>query len=351
MWCRMAMSSSFVSERSSRMPPHPKTLVLTQPDIERLIDMKIAIRVIEQAFKAQARGEVVMPPKVYLPLPDHSDFRAMPAYVAHPAMCGIKWINVHPHNRSKGLPTIMGTIILNDPKTGFPLAVLDGLSVTRLRTGASAGVAAKALARPASRTVGLVGCGAQAFHQVWALVELFRVRQVKVWGYRFAEARRFCARARRRLSVDCVPSKTIKDCVRDADIIVTVTPSRRPLVRRAWVKPGTHINAIGADAPGKQELDPAILRDAKVVIDDREQTLHGGELNVPVAKRLFRPQEIHATLGEVLLGKASGRTQADELTVFDSTGIAIHDIALGFEIVRKARRQGRGRSVRFFLGP
>jgi len=331
------------------MPVARSTLVLTQPDIERLMDMERAIRVIAQAFKAQARGEAVMPPKVYLPLPAQSDFRAMPAYLAHPACCGIKWINVHPHNRAKGLPTVMGTIILNDPKTGFPLAVLDGLSVTRLRTGAAAGVAARALARRHSRIVGLVGCGAQAFHQVLALVECFQLRQVRVWGYRSGEASRFCASARRRLAVELVPVNTVKDCVCEADIVVTITPSRRPLVKRDWVKPGTHINAIGADAPGKQELDPQILRDAKVVIDDTTQAIHGGEINVPIAKGRFHPRMIHATLGDVLLGRAPGRTKSGELTVFDSTGIAVHDVALGYDIVQQAFRHRRGRSVRFFL--
>ena len=324
------------------------TLILTQSDIERLMDMRTAIRVMTRAFQAQAHGHVVMPPKVYLPLPHRSDFRAMPAYLSAPSCCGMKWVNVHPHNPSRGLPTVMGTLIINETATGFPLAVMDGLSVTRLRTGAAAGVAAKALARPRSHIVGLVGCGAMAFHQLLALAELFRLREVKVWGYRPGEARRFCASAERRLTVPVVPVNTVNGCVAEADIIVTITPSRTPLVRRAWVKPGTHINAVGADAPGKQELDPRILRDATVVVDDREQAIHGGELNVPVAKRLFHPRHIHATLGEVLLGRAPGRTRPDELTVFDSTGIAVHDVALGYELFRLAVRARRGRPVRFF---
>jgi alanine dehydrogenase len=325
-----------------------QTLILTQPEIERLVDMRTAIRVIEAAFKAHARGEVVMPPKIYLPLPDQSDFRAMPAYLAHPPSCGIKWVNVHPRNRRKGLPTVMGTVILNDPKTGFPLAVMDGLSITRLRTAAAAGVAAKALARRDSRVVGLVGCGAQAFHQILALAELFRLREVRVWGHRPGEARRFCARVRRRLRLAWVPVPSVEACVRAADLIVTVTTSRRPLVRRAWVAPGTHINAIGADAPGKQELDPAMLRDAKVVVDDTTQAIHGGELNVPISRGLFQPTAIHATLGDVLLGNAPGRSRADDLTVFDSTGIAVHDVALGYAIVRQALRRRVGRTIRFF---
>ncbi len=332
------------------MPRVLKTRLLTQSDIERLMDMRTAIRVIERTFIAQTRGEAVMPPKIYLPLPHQSDFRAMPAYLAHPACCGVKWVNVHPHNQGTTLPTVMGLVILNDPRTGFPLAILDGLSITRLRTGAAAGVAAKALARRNSRIVGLVGCGAQAFHQLVALVDQFRLSEVRVWGYRPGEAQQFCRRTRRHLAVVLMPVRTVKACVTDADLIVTITSSRRPLVMREWVRPGAHINALGADAPGKQELDPAILRAAKVIVDDPTQAIHGGEINVPIARRLFKPQDIHATLGEVLIGNATGRTKPTDVTVFDSTGVAVHDIALGEALLRQALRRRIGRTIRWFHG-
>ena len=324
------------------------TLILTQSEIERLVEMPAAIGVIAEAFKAQARGEVVMPPKVYLPLPHQSDFRAMPVYLAHPPACGIKWVNVHPGNRANGLPTVMGTVILNDPATGFPRAILDGLSITRLRTGAAAGVAAKALARRDSRLVGLVGCGAQALAQLTALEAVLPIRQVKVWGYRPHEAQQFCAAARRQIAAALMPVASVRACVEAADVIVTITTSRRPLVRCEWVKPGAHVNAIGADAPGKQELDPRILRQARLIVDDRTQALHGGEINVSIARGFLKPSDIRGTLGEVLLGRLRGRTRADEITVFDSTGIAVHDVALADAIVRLSRRRRLGRAVCFF---
>ena len=145
------------------------------------------------------------------------------------------------------------------------------------------------------------------------------------------------------------PCPTVERCVRDMDVLVTVTPSRRPLVKRSWLTPGVHINAIGADAPGKQELDWQILRHATVVVDDGEQAIHGGELNVPIRRGQFSPKRIHATLGEILIGRASGRTRPDEVTVFDSTGLAVHDVALGAEVVRRARRQGLGHRVALFV--
>lgn len=324
-------------------------LLLTQRDVARLIDIPTAIRVVRQAFVAMARGETVMPSKLYLPLPHDSDFRAMPAYLTRPPACGIKWVNVHPHNRARGLPTVMAVIVINDPSTGVPLAVMDGLLVTKLRTAASAAVAAQALARRNSRVVGLVGCGAQADAQALAHAGVLPLAQANVWGHSPGEAQRFCARMRRRLPrVSFVPCATLRRCVQDADLVVTLTSSRRPLVRRAWLKPGVHINAIGADAPGKQELDPQILRDALVVVDERTQAIHGGELNVPIRRRQFSPRQIHATIGEILIGKKRARRDAAELTVFDSTGLAIHDIALGAEIVRRAIRRGLGRRIALF---
>ena len=324
-------------------------LILTERDVARLVDVRTTIRVVREAFKAMARGQAVMPPKVYLPLPHQSDFRAMPAYLSQPPACGVKWVNVHPHNRSRGLPTVMAVMVLNDPATGVPLAIMDGRLVTRLRTAAAAAVAAEALARPESRVVGLVGCGAQADVQLEALAACFSLARVNVWGHTPGEAAKFCAVMRRRMPrVQFAPCASVERCVREVDLVVTMTPSRRPLVKRDWLRAGTHVNAIGADAPGKQELDPRILLAATVVVDERVQAIHGGELNVPVSRGLYHPRDIHASLGEILVGRRPGRRRADELTVFDSTGLAIHDVALGAEIVRRARRRGVGRRLALF---
>lgn len=330
--------------------PAPQTLILTQREIARVVDMATTIRVTRQAFIAMAKGQTIMPSKVYLTLPSQDDFRAMPAYLARPAASGMKWVNVHRNNPKRGLPTVMAVIVINDPATGAPIAVMDGLLITKLRTAAAGAVAAAALARPDSRIAGLVGCGGQADAQIEALsLVMRRLTTVRVWGYGRGEAAAFARRMRRRLPrLAFEPAAQIEQAVRGADVLVTLTPSRKPLVKRAWISPGTHINAIGADAPGKQELDPAILRHALVVVDEREQALHGGELNVPVAKGQFTPSEIHASLGEVLTGKRRGRRSATEVTVFDSTGLAIHDVALGSEVVRRARARKVGRAVQLW---
>lgn len=327
------------------MMPRLTTLILTERDVQRVLDWPTAIRSARGALVQLARGDAAMPPKLYLDLPA-GDFRAMLARVSRPAACGIKWVNVHPANPRRRLPTVMAVIVLNDPATGAPVAVMDGLWITKVRTAAAAAVAAETLARRSVRRVALIGCGAQADAQLLALRHVRRFTEVWVWGLRAGEAARFCARMQRRLSgVRLRPAPTVKEAVRSADLIVTLTPSRRPLVRSAWVAPGTHINAIGADAPGKQELDPVILRRAVVVVDDRAQAVHAGELNVPVSRHQYAPARIQATLGEVLTRRRPGRRSSRELTVFDSTGLAVHDIALAAEVYRRAIRRRVGRRV------
>lgn len=324
----------------------PKVKLLTEKEVAGLVDYSSAIRAVTQAFKAYARGQATMPPKVYLKLPGNSDFRAMPAYLARPGSCGLKWVNVHPGNPKYGLPSVMAVIVINDPKTGVPLAIMDGRLITKMRTAAAAAVAAKALAKTGSRRVGLVGCGAQADAQLLALAEVFRLTEVKVWGYLPQEASRFCRKMRLQLpGMRWQAAQTIKQCAHQADILVTITPSRRPIVKQAWLSPGVHINAIGADGPGKQELDPAILRSARVFVDDYEQAVHGGEINVPVARRQYNPKHIQGNLGEVLLKRKTGRSSDKETTVFDSTGLAIHDVALGYEAMQKAFQRRVGRNL------
>lgn len=329
----------------------PATRLLTQAQVERLLDLRATISVVRDAFKAQGRGEVTMPSKLYLPLPHESDFRAMPAALTRPPACGIKWVNVHPRNRARGLPTVMALIILNDPDTGVPLAVMDGLMITRLRTAAAAAVATDALALREAQIGALIGCGAQALPQLQAMCLIRRLREVRVWGYTDGEAAAFCRRARRHVKARLISKPTIEGAIRGAHVITTITPARGPLVERRWMLPGAHLNAIGADAPGKQELDPQILRHAVLVVDEREQAIHGGEINVPISQGLLKPESITATLGDVLLGRRPGRTRPDQLTVFDSTGLAVHDIAVGVEVLKRAERANTGRLIRFFHPP
>jgi alanine dehydrogenase len=296
-----------------------KTRVLTRSDVERIATMKLAVTAVEKAFDAFGRGKATMPPKVYLPIEDHDgDFRAMPARLGEAA--GIKWVNVHEKNRKRyGLPTVMAVYVLNDASNAFPLAVMDGTSLTALRTGAAGGVASKYLASPKPRTIGFIGCGVQArtLHRAHRVV--FGDFESLVHDRNAPSAERFAREIGGRAT-------SLREAA-GADIVCTATPSRVPFVEQAWVKPGANINAMGADAPGKQELTAAVLRGASVFIDDVHQAAGSGEINVPLSKGDFSLEDVAGTLGEVVAGILE-RPDAETTTVFDSTGLAIQDVAL-----------------------
>lgn len=322
-----------------------KTLILTRREVERLLTMKEALKAVEGAFRYYGNGRTQMPAKIYLHLDKYGgDFRAMPAYIEGMEAAGLKWVNVHPGNRRFGLPAVMAVIIYSDPKTGFPLCIMDGTAITNMRTGAAGGVAAKRLARKDSRVVALVGCGAQARTQLAALMEIFNIREARIWSKDPGCARAFI-RDMKGPGIRLEIKKTVKKCVEGADIVVTTTPSRRPLVKSGWIKPGAHINAIGADAKGKEELDPRLLKRSKIVIDDWGQASHSGEINVPLAKGLIKKSDIYASLGDIIVGKRRGRARAEEITVFDSTGLAIQDMALAKLVYGKALRKKTGKLV------
>lgn len=319
-----------------------KTLILDKNTVKNLINIKESISAVEYAFRQMGRGKAQIPAKIYIYIDKYNgDFRAMPAYIDGLNLCSIKWVNVHPDNKKLGLPTVMAIIILSDPKTGLPLCIMDGTYATQLRTGAAGAVAAKYLARKGLSRIGLVGCGAQARSQLLCLNEIFMIKEVKVWGHKESLTKKF-AKNMQTLPFKINIAKDIRSCVEDADIIVTTTPTRKPLVKSEWISKGMHINAIGADSKGKQELDPSILKKAKVVVDNWEQASHSGEINMPISKGIISKKDIYADIGEIVSGKKKGRTNNEEITVFDSTGLAIQDLAIANLIYKKALKKKKG---------
>jgi alanine dehydrogenase len=254
----------------------------------------------------------------------------------------MKWVCAYPGNPAKGLPNVMATLIYSDPATGYPLAIMDAMDITAYRTGATAAIASKYLARPDSTTLGLIGAGQQAYSQLAAHAELFRLKRIKVFDISPAAVERF---------IKSFPQYAVEACsLQEAaavDIVCTLTTSRKPFLKREWILPGTHINAVGADGPGKQELEPSILKEALVVVDDLKQAVAGGEVNVPISQGLFKGEQIHATLGEIITGRKPGRRDRKSITVFDSTGLAIEDIAVARMIYEKARASGGYQSINF----
>jgi len=322
-----------------------KTLILDRKDIERLVDIKKSIRAIEDVFKEYGKSKVLMPAKIYLHLDKYGgDFRAMPAYVEKLDKSVLKWVNVHPANKRFGLPAVMAINILSNPRNGFPLCIMDGTYATSLRTGAAGAVAAKYLARPDSKIVGMIGCGAQARTQLKSLLVLFKIKEVKVWDCNKFAIRNFI-KEMKAPGLKLIGSKNIKECISNSDIVVTTTPSRKPFLKLEWLKKGVHINAIGADARGKQELQTSILKKAKVVVDTWEQAFHSGEINVGVRKGLLSRRDIYADIGEIVAGKKRSRIKKEEITVFDSTGLAIQDVAICNLIYKTALKKKAGRKI------
>lgn len=315
------------------------TLLLSRKDVKGLLDMRTVIQTVEQAFKEWALGKAVMPPKAYLTV-DRGDFRAMPAATSGAA--GMKWVNVHPQNPALGLPTVMAVVIYNDPATGYPLSVMDATEITAFRTGATAAVASKYLARKNSRTLGIIGAGRQAYTQLLAHAALFRLERITVFDIFKETAERL---------VKAFPDYPVQagslEEAAAAGIVCTVTPARAPVLKKAMVLPGTHINAIGADAPGKEELEPSLLREATVVVDDIRQARSSGEINVPISQGIYRIEDVYANLGEIIAGKKPGRTNDKSITIFDSTGVAIADIAVAKVVYEKARQIGGFTSLDF----
>jgi alanine dehydrogenase len=318
------------------------TLFLNWKAIRDLLNMPEVIEVVEQAFRDWAQGKGSMPPKAYLLL-DQGDLRAMPA--ALPKAAGVKWVNVHPRNPSRGLPTVIAIMIYNDPQTGYPLAVIDATDITAYRTGATAAIASKYLARRDSHTLGIIGAGRQAYTQIEAHTQLFDLELIKVFDRSRDAAQKL---------ISFFPRYNLKECSLEetaaSDIICTLTPACVPFLKRDWVVQGTHINAVGADAAGKEELEPAILREAMVVVDDIKQASVAGEINVPITKGIFSVDEVYGTLGEIIGGGKQGRKDKDVITVFDSTGVAIEDVAVAKLIYEKAKQTGGYLSLDFVEG-
>lgn len=323
---------------------------MTGRQVERLITMREAIRVVESAFKEKGEGKVQMPPKVYVTLDEfEGDFRVMPGYLLSSHAAGVKIVNVHPNNPKKyNLPTVMATIVLLEPETGYPICMMDGTWLTAMRTGAGSGVATKYLAKEGQVSVGIIGAGVQARTQLMAIAEVRQISSAKVYDIAPESAKRFVKEMAKLVGGKLTSVGSVDEATSGVDVIVTATPAREPILFSRHVRPGIHINAIGADAPGKQELDTEILMRARVIVDDLEQASHSGEVQTCLRKGLFGRDHICAELGEIVAGKKNGRQSADEITVFDSTGLAIQDISVALAVYRNAIKTHVGTKISMF---
>ena len=306
--------------------------------------MEETLDAVEEAFREKGYGRVQMPPKVYVSFKKYNgDFRVMPSYLEYFDIAGVKMVNVHPNNpQLHGKPTVMATIMLIDPKTGTPLSIMNGTSITAMRTGAASGLATKYLARTNSKMLALIGTGVQARTQLQAINAVLNLDEVKAYDVSKEALTRFIEEVKEKYEIKISPGENIEECVKCADVISVSTPTTYPIIKHAWVKNGTHINAIGADAPGKQELDPMILKNAKIVVDDLTQAVHSGEVNIPISQGFLKVEDIYAELGGIIIGDKPGRIHDDEITVFVSTGLSLQDISTATQIYKIAMEKGLG---------
>jgi alanine dehydrogenase len=324
-----------------------KTLLLTEKDVASLIEMGEVIEAVESAFKEKALGYAQMPPKPYLFYDNYNgDLRTMSSYCETLDISAVKVVNVHPDNPKKFMiPTIMAIIVLIDPKNGFPLSIMGGTLITAMRTGAAGGLAAKYLSRKESKVLTIIGAGVQAQTQLLATLKVRKIERVYVYDIQKKKAQKFANRMEKNFEIDITSVEEPEEAIVEADILTTITPSKIPIIKDEWINEGLHINAIGADAPGKEELDPAILKRSKIIIDDWEQASHSGEINIPFSNKIITKDDIWGEIGEVISGLKKGRQSSNEITIFDSTGLAVQDAATAWYVYNKARANEMGRLV------
>jgi alanine dehydrogenase len=306
----------------------PEIAVLDRDAVLSAVSPAAAIAAVRDGFLAHHRGEWTMPAKVYLDSPPFGDFRAMPARGGGLAL--LKWITSFPGNPGRGLPTVTGVVCLSDARSGEPLMLLDARSVTALRTGAVAAVAAQALAAQGARRAGIVGCG---LHGAWT------ARCLAAAGYDSGVCHDPDTEAAGRLAGEVGWETGSRADALACAVVSCVTPGHEPVVEAGDLRPGLHLNMLGADGPGKAEATPAAVASCALFCDEWEQAVHGGELTGAVRAGLVRREQV-TPLGAVLAGDAPGRPGPDAVTLFDSTGLAIQDLAVA-GAAHAAWREGR----------
>jgi alanine dehydrogenase len=309
----------------------PDLLVFPQETVLRAVEPSEAIERVRDGFVEYAGNEWQMPPKVYLDASPNGDFRAMPAKGAGLAI--LKWVTSFPRNPEAGLPVVMGMICVSSASDGEPLALVDVRAVTALRTGAVAAVAAQELAREDARTVGMIGCG---LHGTWA------ARCLAAAEYGPGVCFDPDPEAAGELAGELGWEVGVREDALACDVVTCVTPGHEPVVRAGDVRPGAHLNMLGADGPGKAEAELEAVARCQLFCDEWTQASHGGELTGAVVAGLVTRDQV-TELGDVLTGAHPGRSARDGTTLFDSTGLAIQDLALCLALI-EAHRSGRVRA-------
>jgi alanine dehydrogenase len=322
-------------------------IVLSRRDVLDLLTLPDCIGAVERAFRLHAEGRTLGPGVLGVPAADGGFHIKAAGLLGERSYFAAKTNANFPENpRRFGLPTIQGTIVLADASNGVPLAIIESGSVTALRTGAATAVAAKFLARRGARTATIVGCGVQGELQLAAVASVLPLERVWVYDTDYERAESMAVRASASLRLRVEAAEELRAALRESDVCVTCTPARGAFVMAADVPPGMFIAAVGADSQGKQELEPALVASATLVVDVLNQCAEIGELQHVLAAGLMTRAQVHAELADVVVGRRPGRTRDDEITIFDSSGTALQDVAAAIAVYEKARATGRGMEVK-----
>ena len=325
------------------------TLLLTRGDVARLLDLDECIEAVEEAFRRHAEGAALGPGSLGIASPGGAfHVKAAGLRLSHPWFAAKLNANFPENPARAGQPAIQGLLVLCDAGTGYPVAVMDSIEITIQRTGAATAVAAKHLAREDSRVATICGCGNQGAVQLRALTRVLPLERAHAFDRDFGRAQAFALEESARLGIAVEPAPDLAAAVRASDVVVTCTPSRRFFLERRMIAPGTFIAAVGADNPDKQELEPALIAASKVVADVRDQCAAMGEIHHALEAGLLSSEDVHAELADLVTGRKPGRTGREEVTIFDSTGTALEDVAVAAIVYQKAAASGAGTRFDFF---
>lgn len=321
------------------------TLIISHADVARLLSMEACIDAMTDALRITNQGGAVLPLRSAVWMPDRTGMIGMmPGFLGQPASLGLKVVSIFPGNHGTGYDSHQGVVMLFDIKHGSPIAIIDASSITAIRTAAVSAVATRALARDDAGDLALLGAGVQAASHLAAMRAVRTIRRVRVWSRDRARAQRFADASP--VAVEVMP--TAQAAVAGADLICTTTAARQPILEGAWLHAGCHINAVGASVATARELDTAAVVRARLIVDSRESALaESGDFLIPRAEGALGDDHIAGELGDVLLGRVTGRRAGDEVTLFKSLGIAIEDLAAAHYVYRRALETGAGVSVPF----
>jgi ornithine cyclodeaminase/alanine dehydrogenase len=322
-------------------------LVISEQQVRGLVDIDELIEALEKAHLQYSTGRAVMPVRLVVPLPAiQGRITSMPGFLTDDKALGMKVVTYFQQNPTRDFPAILATIMLFSAATGKIIAIMDGSYVTAIRTACASAMATKILANLESKVVGILGAGVQARAHIEALTRVRNIGVFKIYSPSGVSAAKLKEEMSGRINSAIEVVSSAEQAVRDADLVVTVTTAKEPIIKADWLKPGTHVNAVGSHRPDLRELDGATLARAKVIVDSREAIMaECGDILLAIDERSIAPSAVHAEIAEVLAGTKPGRTDESEITLYKSVGIAIQDVAAAHLIYNKALKQRVGTTV------